>query len=123
MKKFILFLVLGVFSSINAGNQTVMVDVVNAFRKKDAGTMAIHFNNNLEIDIPGNKGMYSSGQAKVIMQQYLDNNSPTGVKLSHSGNSANGSKFAIIDFSSSAGSKKAKVYFNTSEKISEIKIE
>jgi hypothetical protein len=123
MKKLVLFLLMGVFGAISAGNQSLMVDVVNAFRKKDAGTMAIHFDSNLEIDIPGNKGMYSSGQAKVIMQQYLDNNSPSDVKLSHSGNSANGSKFAIIDFSTSSGSKKAKVYFNTSEKISEIKVE
>jgi hypothetical protein len=123
MKKLILFLMVGVFTSIFANNSTLMVDVVNAFRKKDAGTLAIHFDTNLEVDIPNNNGMYSSGQAKVIMQQYFDNNNPADVKLSHSGSSANGSKFAIIDFSTSSGSKKAKVYFNNSDKISEIKIE
>lgn len=104
-------------------NQDLMVDVVNSFRKKDAGIIAAHFNSNLEVDIPGNKGMYSSGQAKVILQQYFDNNNPSEVKLSHSGNSASGSKFAIVDFKVNMSSKQAKIYTNSSNKISEIKIE
>lgn len=122
--KSILFLVtMGITAFFTAGNSDLIVDVVNSFRKKDASIMANHFNSSLEIEIPGNKGVYSSGQAKMILQQYLSNNGVTNPKVSHSGNSANGSKFAIIDFTANMIKKQAKVYFNTSSKISEIKIE
>lgn len=99
------------------------VDVVNSFRKKDAGIIAKHFASNLEIDIPANKGMYSASQSKMILQQYLTKNNPSDVKLSHSGNSASGSNYAIVDFKVNMSSKQCKIYTNSSNKISEIKIE
>jgi len=104
----------------------IMVDVVNGFRKKDASTLSVHFNRTLEIDLPGSKGMFSADQAKVIVQQYFDKNNPTNATLSHSGKSDNGNRFAIIDYGSSAGNKKAKIYLTTIsgvEKIQEIKID
>lgn len=114
---------MGISSFFVAKNTNLTVDVINSFRKKDASIMATHFNSSLEIEIPGNKGVYSSGQAKMILQQYMDNQGVSDPKLSHSGNSANGSRFAIIDFSTNMSKKQAKVYFNTSNKISELKIE
>ncbi len=127
MKKIIGILLISVFGILNAAtSDDVLVDVVNAFRKKDASTLSVHFNRTLEIDIPGNKGMFSADQAKVIIQQYFDKNSPSNASMSHSGKSDNGNRFAIIDYSTAAGSKKAKIYLTStsgSEKIQEIKID
>jgi len=126
MKKLIIVGLIAIFGVLKAAPTDIMVDVVNAFRKKDASTLSVHFNRTLEIDIPGNKGMFSADQAKVIVQQYFDKNNPSNVSLTHSGKSDNGNRFAIIDYTSTAGSSKAKIYFTTAsgtEKIQEIKID
>lgn len=62
-------------------------------KKGEATQLAQYFNSSIQIAVPGKKGVFSKSQAKMILKEFFENNTPKDAKITQSGNSANGAQY------------------------------
>jgi hypothetical protein len=73
-------------------------EIENAIGLGNAKLLSAHMSSSVELDIPGSEGVYSRPQSEQILNKFFNKYPPTSFILSHKGNSAAGSKFAVGDY-------------------------
>ncbi len=79
--KHLIFLLLAITTvSLQAQNlETVEKSLTTAFKKGDARELASHFSNTLSMELPNKSGSYSKDQAQMILRDFLNHSSLTGL--------------------------------------------
>lgn len=120
------FSVIGLFITSLLGIHTDSDKLVNLFAKGDASELSVYFNASMQLAIPGKEGVYSKAQARMILDDFFENNKPVSAKLSSKGNSENGAQYVTIALSTATEKFKVSVFYRGKDsklKIHELKIE
>lgn len=104
--KYIFFtLVISLCNSLKADN---FDDIVNALKAANAKEVVRFFNTNVDLTINNSEGVYSKQQAEMMIKNFLSQNAPKNVTVQHKGASAQGAKYAIINYETEQG--KLRIY-------------
>lgn len=66
-----------------------------AIQLSDAKSVAAHFNDNVDLKIPGTDGVFSKQQAELILKSFFEQGKVTNYELKHQGKSKNDSYYLI----------------------------
>jgi len=121
-------LLTGIFLALALiANATPITDsLATAFKTGNSSEIAKYFNNSVDLSIPGNEGVYSNTQAKLILKTFFQNNKPTDFSIVHNGDSKNNSHYSIGKLSTSKGIFRTYILYKEVNKkvtILELKIE
>ena len=64
----------------------------------------------VDLNIPGNEGVYSKAQAELILKDFFAKNNPTGYKTLHKGSSRDGALYSIGNLQTEKGIYRAYFY-------------
>lgn len=70
-------------------------DINNAIRTGNYKGIATFFKETVELNLPGNEGLYSKAQAELILKDFFVKNAAKGFTAKHGGESKDGAKFNI----------------------------
>jgi hypothetical protein len=118
----VLFLVFSVITSANP----VSDNLATAFKKGDATEISTYFGTSVDLSIPGNEGVYSQTQAKLILKTFFLKNIPSDFEVVHNGKSKNNSHYSIGNLTTTKGTFRTYILYkevNTKITILELKIE
>ena len=104
MKTQILGFFISLVFSVNAVFAASEQDINNAIRSGNYKMVASFFNESVELNIPGNEGLYSKAQAELILKDFFSKNLPKNFTSKHGGESKEGAKFTIGTLETSTGS-------------------
>ena len=104
----ILSLVILSFSLPQAG-EGVIEKISGALNMGDVQGLGNHFNNTIDLSLPGSEGTYSNKQTEQLLKAFFKTNSVKSFNLDHQGNSNDGSQYMIGTLSSMSG-KTFRVY-------------
>ena len=113
MKIFTLIIILS-FISLNP--QTVFSDagltanIELALRAGNAKELAKLFSSNIDLNIPGNEGVYSKAQAELILKDFFSKYPPKSYATLHKGTSSDGAMYTIGNLVTSKGTFRAYFY-------------
>jgi hypothetical protein len=99
--------------------------LVPLFAQGNASEIGKSFDNMVELSIKGKAGSYNSSQAVGILNDFFNNNRPSGFTIVHNGTSSD-SEFAIGNLSTSNGIFKVSLFVKNNGNnftIKEIRIE
>ena len=95
------------------GHATAQVDpsqgIISAIRNGNSAEVGTHFNDMVDLNIPGFKDSYSKTQAERIIRDFFSNNQVSDVSVSREGSSPDGSKYTIGSLN--AGGKRYRLFF------------
>ena len=95
MKKYFLISLLSfAFSYFTAFSETTQ-DVNNALKSGNYKAIAAYFQESVELNLPGNEGLYSKAQAELILKDFFQKSTPKNFTAKHEGESKDGAKFNI----------------------------
>ena len=77
--------------------------IAKALNNGDVATLMKYFEDNVEITILDDEGVYSKGQAGMIIKKFFDDNTPKSFKLIHQGSNNNNLHYCIGDMITSTG--------------------
>lgn len=100
--------------------------MVKLFSQGKSEEISVYFNSSIQLTTPGKDGVYSRSQAKMILAEFFDGNSPTQAALKSRGNSDNGAQYIVIDLMTSKDGFKVNIFYRGSGnnmRIHELKIE
>lgn len=96
---------MAVFTSMKPGVQPegaiegdLFREIENAIALGNSRLLSGFMSSSVELDIPGSEGVYSKSQSEQILNKFFNKYPPSSFILSHKGNSAAGSKFAVGDY-------------------------
>ena len=95
-------------------------DIITAIKSGNYRTIASFFNANVELDLPGNEGIYSKVQAESILKDFFAKNTPKNYTSKHDGQSNEGSQYNIGILETSGG--KYRTYFLLKKQADGLKI-
>jgi hypothetical protein len=78
-------------------------DINNALKAGNYSQISAYFKESVELNLPGNEGLYSKAQAELILKAFFAKNSPKNFSAKHGGESKDGSKFNIGTLETSNG--------------------
>ncbi len=78
-------------------------DINNALRSGNFKAISTLFYASVELNLPGNEGLYSKAQAELILKDFFQKNSPKNFTAKHGGESKDGAKFNIGNLETSSG--------------------
>lgn len=91
--------VLLLVSSTSFTNSTdIFKEIENAISLGNAKMIESYLNSSIELETPSSKGIYSRGQAQVIINQFFQKYPPISFTITQKGNSSGGSRFAIGNY-------------------------
>jgi Domain of unknown function (DUF4783) len=127
MKKSIFTIILLLILSTAGFSFDIYGDITNAIRSGDAKSVAIYFNNSVDLTINSNEEVYSKTHAEQVLKEFFQKNPPKSFSLIHKGISKEGSKYAIGNMVSAKGIQ-FRIYFfikqiGNEELIQEIRFE
>jgi hypothetical protein len=91
------------FGSLPQQETDVMAKISLALNAGDASKLAEHFNNTVDLMIPGNDGSYSKKQAEQIVKAFFTSQPVQSFKMDHKGTSNDGSRYMIGTLKATAG--------------------
>jgi hypothetical protein len=124
MRKFLVILIL--FITTIASASPVSDNLATALKKGNSNEIASYFGNSVDLSIPGNEGVFSKIQAKLILKTFFLKNKPTDFKIVHNGDSKNNSHYSIGNLITGKGSFRTYILYKEVDKkvtILELKIE
>jgi len=77
-------------------------DVISAMKAGNVASVSKYFNNNVELTIIDNEGVYSKQQAEIILKTFFAQYPAKNVSIQHKGASAQGAKYAIAQYESAS---------------------
>ena len=95
-------------------------DITAAIKTGNHKTIAGFFNANVELNLPGNEGIYSKVQAESILKDFFAKNTPRSYTSKHDGQSNEGSQYSIGILETSGG--KYRTYFLLKKQADGLKI-
>jgi Domain of unknown function (DUF4783) len=122
-------LILGIFLILTISviaNPITDNTIAKALKSGDATTIAKYFNKSVDLTIPGNEGIYSKIQAKLILKTFFLKNKPSDFKVVHNGDSKNNAHYSIGNLITNKGTYRTYIlYKEVSGKITilELRIE
>ena len=84
-----------IFSSITFATLDVVDDIAIAIRSGNAKELSKYFNTNIDLNIPGNEGVYSKAQAELILKDFFAKHPLKSFSILHQGSSKDGARYAI----------------------------
>ncbi len=123
MRLLLLPLLLFLTISLNAQDSD---RISKCFINGDAKKLASHFNESVEMNLPGNSGIYQKEQAKVILNKFFASNTISEYEIKHKGGSKQKSKFHIGKLETDKGTFRTYLLYNNVDgvmQIIEIRIE
>lgn len=78
-------------------------DLIVAMRLGQAQGVTKFFNNNVELTLLDNEGIYSKLQAEQMLKSFFIQHPPKSVNIQHRGSSAQGAQYAIAVFEATNG--------------------
>jgi hypothetical protein len=126
MKRIFTLLTLAVLAASFSKQQMVIDDVLNGFRNADAGHIAKHFDNTLEMTLPdGRSGSYSKAQAEQVLKDFFKNHPVKGFQSVHKGENS-GNQFCIGTLQARTGNYRTTIYMGQrgdKQLVQEVKLE
>jgi hypothetical protein len=86
-----------------AGFFDVTSDINTGIKNGNAAAIANYFVSSVELNLPGNEGLYSKAQAEMILRDFFSKNPPKNFTPKHEGFSNDGSKYYIGSLESTTG--------------------
>lgn len=83
--RFLLYLFLSFTLTGSALNYQIPSGVVESFGKGNSRDLSKHFNNSVELVVPGNEDVYSKSQAELILRNFFSANRPVRFEILHQG--------------------------------------
>jgi hypothetical protein len=99
--------------------------VVQALKNGNASQMAKHFDNTIEISMPGKSNSYSKSQGEMILKDFFTNNVVKSFEVIHKGENA-GSQYCIGNLVTKAATYRTTIYMkqkNDKQVLQEIRFE
>jgi len=90
----ILTIFLCFFSTISFTND-IVENIALAIRSGNAKELSKNFNANIDLNIPGNEGVFSVSQAEMIIKEFFSKNPPKSFSVLHQGTSKDGARYFI----------------------------
>lgn len=84
-----------IFSSMTYTTLDVVDDIAIAIRSGNAKELSKHFNTNIDLNIPGNEGVYSKAQSELILKDFFTKYPIKSFSILHKGASKDGARYAI----------------------------
>jgi hypothetical protein len=84
-------------------------EIVDALKSGDAVKLSRHFDQTVDISMPGKSNSYSKGQAEMILKDFFNLNKVRNFELQHSGSNPS-SNFIIGKLTTANGSYRTTVY-------------
>ena len=111
----LLFIIATSFTFLDANS-----DITAAIKTGNYKTIAGFFNANVELNLPGNEGIYSKVQAESILKDFFAKNTPRSYTSKNDGQSNEGSQYSIGILETSGG--KYRTYFLLKKQADGLKI-
>jgi len=94
-----------------------------ALQKGDATDLGIYFSKSIDVTIPGVEDTYTADKAVSVLSEFFTAQGVKGYKQVHLSAPQQGrSKYSIGDLYTSQGTYRLTLYFDTEQKITEIRI-
>ncbi|WP_164972724.1 DUF4783 domain-containing protein [Lacibacter luteus] len=87
-------------------------DIVAALKTGSVEKMSKHFDNMVDVTLPGKSNSFSKGQAELVIKDFFTLNKVKGFELQHSGSNSS-SNFIIGTLVTSGGTYRTTVYMRT----------
>jgi len=84
-------------------------EIVDALKSGDAEKLSRHFDQTVDISMPGKSNSYSKGQAEMVLKDFFSMNKVRNFELQHSGSNPS-SNFIIGKLTTANGSYRTTVY-------------
>jgi hypothetical protein len=84
-------------------------EIVDALKSGDAEKLSRHFDQTVDISMPGKSNSYSKGQAEMVLKDFFSMNKVRNFELQHSGSNPS-SNFIIGKLTTANGSFRTTVY-------------
>jgi len=78
-------------------------EIASAVKSGNSKQLASFFYSNIELNIPGNEGIYSKAQAELILKDFFSKNQPKNFTIMHQGASKDGNKYTIGNLETGTG--------------------
>ena len=78
----------------------IFKEIENAISLGNARMMESYMNTSIELETPTSKGIYSRGQAQLIIDKFFQKYPPISFTISQKGHSSGGSRFAVGNYNS-----------------------
>ena len=98
MKPFLGILIIGAFliqTSFGQTEKDISSSIEVAIKVGNAKELTKLFCNSIDLNIPGNEGVYSKAQSELILRDFFTKNNPKSYTTLHKGSSKDGAKYSI----------------------------
>jgi len=113
MKK--IFSIVLLMAGLSGFSQMVPGGIIHAFENGDARELSAYFNENLELQLPGENHVTSKNQATRIMQDFFKENEPLSFKVTYEGKKQD-SKYGLGTLVTRKGTFRINIYFMEGKK-------
>jgi len=113
MKSILTIIILGIFLpplSFSQSSEDISSRIEVAIKVGNAKELTKLFSNSLDLNIPGNEGVYSKAQSELILRDFFTKNNPKSYKTLHKGSSKDGAKYNIGNLVTDKGAYRAYFY-------------
>lgn len=76
----------------------IFKEIENALSLGNAKMMESYLNTSIELETPTSKGIYSRGQAQLIIDKFFQKYPPISFTITQKGNSSGGARFAVGNY-------------------------
>ena len=83
---------------ISARPSDIFKEIENALSLGNAKMIEGYLNTSIELETPASKGIYSRGQAQLIIDKFFQKYPPISFTITQKGNSSGGSRFAVGNY-------------------------
>ena len=97
-------------SILGSGQDLIISQITSAISENSEEKLRKYFDSSVEITTPGSHGVYSENQAVQVMKTFFREHRCLSFNLSHTGNSAGGSKFVVGEYRSSKGEFRVSIF-------------
>lgn len=107
-KFFILFFFAGLLFLATPGKAQIHDEIIKSLKEGNSRALSDHFNQNIELVVPGNDNVYSKAQAEQITGSFFNSNKPENFSVIHQGGK-DGAQYVIGNLDTRNG--RFRVYF------------
>lgn len=108
--KYLILILLAGFSLSFKEFAGIVDDINNGLKAGNAAAIARYFNASVDLNLPGNEGMYSKAQAEQILKDFFSKNSVKSFSVLHQGESKDGAQYIMGSLVTSNGTFRTYCY-------------
>ena len=96
--------------SFGQAGEDISSSIELAIKVGNAKELTKLFSSSIDLNIPGNEGVYSKAQSELILRDFFSKNNPKSYKTLHKGSSKDGAKYTIGNLITDKGTYRAYFY-------------